>query len=293
MSDTYTLQATDSHMLTQSHREADYEEPSNGRWTREEHLNFIKGLELHGKGWKKIAALIKTRTVVQIRTHAQKYFLKLQKARNEASGKVCTENKSKEIAKKKTKRPDMDNICLKPLLSFPNKEDIDTSLYNFLTPDYPVDFGIDMSDVYQKGMGVDALVKEAEGLEWLHDHHHTSEILLSSSTHPGYSHTSPKNTANNDIPILVKSEYPFIGNVGTFPDFSSSSYVTAAASKSSSLRPVALLQYPDLDDYSFSAPNASDSQSDDSDQWTRHAGSNIFAHDGMSSDDDIGLFFQE
>jgi len=54
---------------------------STGRWTREEHLAFVRGLELHGKGWKKIASLIKTRTVVQIRTHAQKYFLKLSKTR--------------------------------------------------------------------------------------------------------------------------------------------------------------------------------------------------------------------
>lgn len=54
---------------------------TTGRWTREEHLAFIKGLEMYGKGWKKIAGLIKTRTVVQIRTHAQKYFLKLAKAR--------------------------------------------------------------------------------------------------------------------------------------------------------------------------------------------------------------------
>ncbi len=53
----------------------------SGRWTREEHQLFVKGLELYGKGWKKIASLIKTRTVVQIRTHAQKYFLKLSKAR--------------------------------------------------------------------------------------------------------------------------------------------------------------------------------------------------------------------
>ena len=55
--------------------------PCTGRWTREEHQLFVKGLELYGKGWKKIACLIKTRTVVQIRTHAQKYFLKLSKAR--------------------------------------------------------------------------------------------------------------------------------------------------------------------------------------------------------------------
>lgn len=40
---------------------------STGRWTSEEHLLFLKGLELHGKGWKLIATLIQTRTVVQIR----------------------------------------------------------------------------------------------------------------------------------------------------------------------------------------------------------------------------------
>ena len=38
-----------------------------GRWTAEEHRLFLQGLEQHGKGWKKIASLIKTRSVVQIR----------------------------------------------------------------------------------------------------------------------------------------------------------------------------------------------------------------------------------
>jgi len=42
-----------------------------GRWTKEEHDLFLKGLELYGREWKKIAAIIPTRTVVQIRTHAQ------------------------------------------------------------------------------------------------------------------------------------------------------------------------------------------------------------------------------
>jgi SHAQKYF class myb-like DNA-binding protein len=54
---------------------------NTGRWTSEEHRLFLQGLEQHGKGWKKIASLIKSRTVVQIRTHAQKYFQKLAKAR--------------------------------------------------------------------------------------------------------------------------------------------------------------------------------------------------------------------
>jgi SHAQKYF class myb-like DNA-binding protein len=53
---------------------------NTGRWTAEEHLLFLQGLEQFGKGWKNIASLIKSRTVVQIRTHAQKYFQKLAKA---------------------------------------------------------------------------------------------------------------------------------------------------------------------------------------------------------------------
>ena len=34
---------------------------------------------MYGKEWKKVAARVKTRTVVQTRTHAQKYFQKLQR----------------------------------------------------------------------------------------------------------------------------------------------------------------------------------------------------------------------
>jgi SHAQKYF class myb-like DNA-binding protein len=65
---------------------------NTGRWTAEEHRLFLQGLEQHGKGWKKIAGLIKSRTVVQIRTHAQKYFQKLAKARqNGEDGDVALE----------------------------------------------------------------------------------------------------------------------------------------------------------------------------------------------------------
>lgn len=57
-----------------------------GRWTHAEHEMFVRGLELHNKQWKLIAELIKTRTVVQVRTHAQKYFQKLVKqAKNDGT----------------------------------------------------------------------------------------------------------------------------------------------------------------------------------------------------------------
>ena len=67
---------------------------NTGRWTAEEHRLFLQGLEQHGKGWKKIASLIKSRTVVQIRTHAQKYFQKLAKARqNGEEGEVSMDGR--------------------------------------------------------------------------------------------------------------------------------------------------------------------------------------------------------
>ncbi|GMI62285.1 hypothetical protein ScalyP_jg11799 [Parmales sp. scaly parma] len=46
-----------------------------GRWTLEEHQLFLEGMNLYGKGGlKDIQALIQTRTMLQIRTHAQKCY---------------------------------------------------------------------------------------------------------------------------------------------------------------------------------------------------------------------------
>lgn len=50
-----------------------------GRWTREEHEKFLTALNLFGREWRKVADYIKSRTSAQIRSHAQKYFAKLEK----------------------------------------------------------------------------------------------------------------------------------------------------------------------------------------------------------------------
>jgi SHAQKYF class myb-like DNA-binding protein len=51
----------------------------NGRWTDEEHELFERALQIYGKKWKKIEAVVGTRTATQIRSHAQKHFLRLKK----------------------------------------------------------------------------------------------------------------------------------------------------------------------------------------------------------------------
>lgn len=83
-----------------------------GRWTKDEHESFLAALQTYGKEWKKVAAKVKTRTVVQTRTHAQKYFQKLQKA-VEGGGShldvidmgVEPETKKASSMKKKKSRP--------------------------------------------------------------------------------------------------------------------------------------------------------------------------------------------
>ncbi|KAG9408859.1 hypothetical protein AC1031_020704 [Aphanomyces cochlioides] len=60
-----------------------------GRWTCEEHERFLLGMTLFPNGpWKRVAAVVKTRTVHQLRTHAQKYRAKL--AREEQQLVQCS-----------------------------------------------------------------------------------------------------------------------------------------------------------------------------------------------------------
>ena len=62
-----------------SHSGSAIDKEKIGRWTEHEHVVFLEGLRTHGKQWKVIATMIGTRTVVQVRTHAQKYFQKLDR----------------------------------------------------------------------------------------------------------------------------------------------------------------------------------------------------------------------
>ena len=53
-----------------------------GRWTKEEHIDFIKAIFKHGNNWKRVQNCILTRNSTQARSHAQKYFLRLSKILN-------------------------------------------------------------------------------------------------------------------------------------------------------------------------------------------------------------------
>ena len=51
---------------------------NEGRWKLDEHMRFIEGLKNLGNQWRKIKKYVGTRSTNQVRSHAQKYFLKLK-----------------------------------------------------------------------------------------------------------------------------------------------------------------------------------------------------------------------
>lgn len=62
-------------------------EQRTGRWSRSERCNFINGKVVHivglkeyGKEWKKLAKCVPTRTLTQIKTHAQKFLIRLKRS---------------------------------------------------------------------------------------------------------------------------------------------------------------------------------------------------------------------
>ena len=88
----------------------------DGRWGKDEHDIFLKGLGIYGTNWKKFKDIIKSRTLTQVRSHAQKYFLKMKSIKSENLGIDFTLNSIKNMndiinqIKMKDKNLDIVNI---------------------------------------------------------------------------------------------------------------------------------------------------------------------------------------
>ena len=79
-----------SHMRTSKRKPKANAGINGGRWTQKEHQDFLVGLTLYGREWKRVARHIRTRTSAQIRSHAQKYFAKLGKPHESSMKRYMT-----------------------------------------------------------------------------------------------------------------------------------------------------------------------------------------------------------
>ncbi len=68
-----------------------------GRWTKSEHDRFVDALELYGRNWAKIHKKVKTRTLAQIRSHAQKFFLQMSEQDIQAYLGDCDDSSQQEV----------------------------------------------------------------------------------------------------------------------------------------------------------------------------------------------------
>ncbi|XVE57202.1 hypothetical protein DITRI_Ditri04bG0072600 [Diplodiscus trichospermus] len=80
------------------------------KWSEEEHQKFLEALRLYGRGWRQIEEHVGTKTAVQIRSHAQKFFSKVVR---ESNGGCESSIKPIEIPPPRPKR--------KPIHPYPRK----------------------------------------------------------------------------------------------------------------------------------------------------------------------------
>ena len=59
---------------------------NEGRWSKEENNKFLEGIARYGINWEKFKILIKTRSTLQIRTHAQKFYIKMKSCKDDFLG---------------------------------------------------------------------------------------------------------------------------------------------------------------------------------------------------------------
>lgn len=99
-------------VLTPEHHDKN-QSKAVGRWTKEEHQKFVEALKLYGKNWKQVEEHVGTRNGAQIRSHAQKFFNRLEREMNlkESIAKQTIGGKIKEKSQRKASECSVSTNC--------------------------------------------------------------------------------------------------------------------------------------------------------------------------------------
>ena len=99
---------------------------NDGRWKKDEHNHFLQGIALYGNNWKKVKSLVKTRSAIQVRSHAQKFFNKIKLFKDDNLGIDFTldsiNNYNDMIKQIKSINPQYDILNIFKKLSYNHKE---------------------------------------------------------------------------------------------------------------------------------------------------------------------------
>mmetsp|Transcript_12983 Transcript_12983/g.19432 ORF Transcript_12983/g.19432 Transcript_12983/m.19432 type:complete len:384 (-) Transcript_12983:1479-2630(-) len=173
-------QAQPVQQTTSSRRSRGGPLEKTGRWTEEEHTRFLHGLHLFGKKWTKVADIVGTRTTVQVRSHAQKYFQKMEKGKDSAAtvqaapSKKSSKNRSREKSTSFEHQEDDDHtipVALKRFLpqhqQRANAAELAAGIFKFLSPltvpnEQPPTW-------YTSGGAIKDLLLEASEIDWSRD----------------------------------------------------------------------------------------------------------------------------
>ncbi len=101
--------------MSEAEKKLKYEEEgfSTGRWTDEEHTRFLDGLKLYKNSerkWQMIGKLISTRSLAQIRSHAQKYYLKAKGEISLAAEDTITDTTNQKMESRLGKLPVLSKV---------------------------------------------------------------------------------------------------------------------------------------------------------------------------------------
>ena len=74
-----------------------------GHWSDEEHRLFLEAIKIYGKQWREVMKYVGTRTKDQVRSHAQKYQMQLNKVEKNKKMMAKSDhiNYTKELIKKR------------------------------------------------------------------------------------------------------------------------------------------------------------------------------------------------
>ena len=104
---------------------------NEGRWDPNEHMKFIEAINNYGNEWKEVQKYVGTRSCNQVRSHAQKFFLKLKTFKDSSLGIDFTVESIKNLSEiiNTIKEYEKENKCVN-MLSILNQKISDRNIKN-------------------------------------------------------------------------------------------------------------------------------------------------------------------